>query len=298
MADVIMAREDAYRNQKILIDRLKADNKQLQATYNDLWTRYQYLYDKYREGNFDTSSNKQPADQLLTSTQQGGRVANEASRLEHQLKMHTTENEDPNAKNIPDETMAEVSTIQIQASENFTDEYDNDATVSEFDFCYRTSVKEALARTENQQPEERAVTEELLRTMALQQQAHEKLRQTVLELTTELGRIDPQSMQTDLTKYKTQIRTCEHKLEQVTSKLKSKNNEILDLRRQLTKVIAEYEAISVAHSYSNAELSKIRATNREKTKLERQLSDARVYARAPTVLDGNDTRNHRKLHFR
>lgn len=50
----------------------------------------------------------------------------------------------------------------------------------------------------------------------------------------------------------------------ILQKLKKKEQEILSPRQQLTRVIAEYEAISVSHSYPNADLAQIRAKNWEK----------------------------------
>lgn len=316
MCDVLTAREDAYRNQQVLIDRLKEDNRQLNCTYSDLWSRYQQLYDARGTG-------AQPGERiehLSARVQQAGQIARAVvSNVEERLKMSahdvshfrtslsavasaasSSSSESASASEIRSPTLSlralpatpGPGSMVVQGSmgsirDAMTDEYDNDATVSDFDFRYREKVPSRKSGLSN----------ELIRQMAVQQGAHEKLRTTVLELTAELGRIDPDLM-ANVAKYRQQAEDAEGKLLGVMKKVKSKNNEILDLRRQLTKVIAEYEAISVAHSYSNAELSKIRATTREKNKHERQVNDGRLYGRAHTVMDNIDNRHHRKLHFR
>lgn len=336
LCDLLMAREDACRNQKILISRLKDDKKQLKVSYDHLWDRYQVLYETHHpKGDAASATINDQIDHLSVRVQKAGQAAVEvATIVEERLKLtardvnnfresftlSATSTVAPEVRQIrsPDDSVCTVAS-QSQSTEivpdldsvptpprysrtlrdlrNIPDEYDADPSLSEINF--EQSVVPSNSVHPKDDPEGFAlVTNELMQTMALQQDAHEKLRATVLELTAELNRIDPKLLN-DANQCKQQLQTVEGKLDESTKKLKKRDAEILDLRRQLTKVIAEYEAISVAHSYSNAELSKIRATNREKTRHDRQAKeDYRAYPRGHLVLEGVENRHHRKIHFR
>lgn len=150
-----------------------------------------------------------------------------------------------------------------------------------------------------------------MRMMAAQQDAHARLRATVHELTAELERIDPRSL-ADMTQLRSEIVKLEGEVKEMDRRTKKKDSQILDLRRQLTKVSAEYEAISVAHSYSNAELSRIRANSRGRHKLamgfnvgngsQTAAQEQRNYPHGHTVNtdagQGESRHHHRKIHFR
>lgn len=332
LCDLLLAREDACRNQQILINRLKEDNKQLKTTYDSLWGRYQLLYENHREKDTAVTTLNDRIEHLSARVQNAGQAAVEvATKVEERLKItardvnnfrksftHSTSpmlspvirhiqspltsirsiasspEEDQSFEELASAPTPPRASTKLRHLRDIPDEYDTDPTLTEvqLDACQRPGVG-AMDEAEGFT----LVTDELMRTMALQQDAHEKLRATVLELTEELNRIDPNVLN-DVGKYKQQLQTAESKLEEFAKKIASKDQEILDLRRQLTKVIAEYEAISVAHSYSNAELSKIRANNREKTKNERQAHEHRLYPRGHLVLEGVENRHHRKIHFR
>lgn len=333
LCDLLLAREDACRNQQILINRLKEDNKQLKTTYDSLWSRYQLLYENRREKDVPVTTLNDRIEHLSARVQKAGQAAVEvASKVEERLKITArdvnnfrksfTHSTSPTLSPVVREIQSPITSVRSIASPSldvqsvreeptFTstppqpstklpnlrdipDEYDADLTlpglqIYDHKCAGAGAVDEVEAFT--------LVTDELMRTVALQQDAHEKLRTTVLELTEELNRIDPNVL-SEVGKYKHQLKSAEAKLEESSEKISKKDQEILDLRRQLTKVIAEYEAISVAHSYSNAELSKIRANNREKTKNERQVHEHRLYPRGHLVLEGVENRHHRKIHFR
>lgn len=159
-----------------------------------------------------------------------------------------------------------------------------------------------------------STTDHLLRIMAIQQEAHDQLRATVRELTTELERVDP-SLLADAQATRERLSRTEHHLAECLKQGVEKDARIFDLQRELKKVLAEYEAVSIAHSYSNAELSKIRANYRERVKKQDrqqlQTGGGAAAARAQgdrgghrgkqgkPVLDGvENLLHHRKMHFR
>lgn len=452
LCDLVLAREDAWRNQQILVDRLKLDNRLLCATYDNLWSRYQALHNQRRCDASDSPSSSLPTDNSkkisaeesnVKSAKNTHELANKSPKVtvEPDSKVKTPAKAKPSEEvAVPDKRIADrprsgkgpanntsgkpnevgnsaeqrkdsavvgadkleylslrvahagkaavdiasrveerlkltardVSNFRQSLSQAATsqtsslsnspiaqlrsptlsmrvtapttprsllarsrnalsisaanidmidspaptppsscvpwrrrgvrDEYDTDDLVSEFadnnngKQAHAGETQEKKINTENGYEH---ATDELMRTMALQQDAHEQLRATVVELTAELARIDP-ALLADASRSHQRAQETQQKLDDAFAELKRKDDEIVDLRRQLTKVIAEYEAVSVAHSYSNAELSKIRANNRERTKHDqRQGGEGRSYARALNVLETiENNKHHRRIHFR
>lgn len=149
-----------------------------------------------------------------------------------------------------------------------------------------------LAQTEQHY---RLATDELMRTMALQQDAHAKLRATVQELTEELTRIDPNAL-ADVARLRREAGETQVKMDILDETVKQKDEEIQSLKRQLTKVVAEYDAVSVAHSYSNAELSKIRANDRRREKNKKLLQQQQLQKQQEEQLQQQQQQQqHQKL---
>lgn len=313
---LLCAREQAFRSQQTLVDRLKSDNQELKATYDKLWARYQRLYDKKAEEEKGIVEVNERIEHLSFRVQQAGTDAcNVASQVEQRLQLtakgvqefRTTWrrlskfSEDlaspkagprfsfADAEIKSEESVEEVNARQIHVDtprKVLRDEYDDD----EF-----SHLPDWLSDVRRENEELDLAGAELLQTLTLQQEAHERLRSTVLELTKELERIEPNSVQ-EAKKCKEDLEIAERDLKEANSTLKERNSEIADLKRELKKVLAEYEAVSIAHSYSNAELSKIRATNRAKTKLDRQKNE--LPQRHGTVTTTDKHHHRRNHHFR
>lgn len=318
LCDLLLAREDAFRNQQTLVSRLKNDNKQLKETYDHLWSRYQLIHSNKssvtvsEEGLFDDKFQH-----LSIRVQQAGQIAcDAASRVEQRLQ-ETTQTVDKFRQSIsvsPRFTTSSVDSIHTagstfshgtvsslshnsrgHASNVVKDEYEADDMLSD---SVDTFDMQRLSNSHSTEGEACVLAgEELLKTLKIQQEAHDKLRATVFELTKELERISPEKI-SEARQYRQRMEVAEKELGKLKSQFADKDKAVGDLQKQLNKVVAEYEAVSVMHSYSNAELSKIRANNREKAKLERQPSD-RQHALGNAVLDGvENLLHHRKLPFR
>lgn len=304
LVDLLIAREDAYRNQKILVDRLKLDNGELKATYDTLWTRYQQIYS--REAPKGNAADDKIEHLSMRVHQAGQAACVVASKLEERLKLTAR---DVNTFRQSMSHLADGHTAQgervisrrhrisrAQAPHRVpscvtavTDEYENDTTIESEG--YESSGQDNLDGDEIEIPP--GEVDRLLKTLDLQQKAHEMLRGTVDELTRELKRMDPQQMGA-AKKCREQLQVTEEKLTKVETRLRKKELEVTELKKQLKKVVAEYDAVSVAHSYSNAELSKIRANNRAKTKVDRLIND-----RPHGIGNSSESRpHHRKIHFR
>ncbi|PXF45180.1 hypothetical protein BWQ96_05081 [Gracilariopsis chorda] len=271
LVQLLIARERAFTNQQALVHRLKLDNADLKTTYNNLLTRYQQKQ--------HSASNALPAHNIHRLSQQiqhaGQTACQVASEVEQRLQITarnlTTFRQSvaPSAPSAPPPT---------QSTHRIKDEYDNESD-AEHDSHATACV---------------AAADQLISTLAAQKVAHERLRNTVVQLTSELESV-AQNKKND-----TQL--LSEKLSTTHSKLAEKDSQIADLKKQLNKVLAEYQAISVAHSYSNAELSRIRANNRAKTK-DRQFNDRHDrhdrYDRPHGLINGAENRlHHRKIHFR
>lgn len=313
---LLCAREQAYRSQQTLVDRLKADNQELKAAYDKLWARYQRLYDKRSEEGKDVVEFNERIEHLSFRVQQAGTDAcNVASQVEQRLQLtaqdvhefrttwqrlssfdgnSTSPSAFPrfsfaDAEIKSEESAEELDTRRIHVDtprKGRRDEYDDDELSQHADWL-------SDVQRENERLD--VAGTELLQTLALQQEAHERLRNTVLELTKELERIGSGSTQ-EVKKCREDLEKAERDLSDANLIVKTRNSEIADLKRELKKVLSEYEAVSIAHSYSNAELSKIRATNRAKTKLDRQKNElAQRHGTATTSDKHHHRRNH---HFR
>lgn len=269
LIELLMAREDAYRNQQILVERLKTDAASLKNAYDNMCRR--------NEGTGQTPQKGSDRVELLSMrVQKAGRDACEvACKVEKRLQI-TSRNADSLRQSVQKSIRA--SSVRMPIGEEF------DGTGSDVDFdC---GLGEA--------------GEELERALALQQEAHDTLRSTVVELTKELERIDPDKVgRVDV--IREQLLQAEDQLSKAELDLDEKDVEISELKKQLKKVLAEYEAVSIAHSYSNAELSKIRATNRAKGKdrpADRHEKHDRI-DRPHALANGLENRMyHRKIHFR
>lgn len=315
LCDILTAREGAYRAQSVLVERLKRDNKELMDTYEKLLARYQAKEQaRSARGTKQRMSMDEHIKHISFRVQQAGEAACVvASHIERRLSVsardaksvqsisgHSGKGVDVRCTGAgnhqSDRRFADISATTTSSqdkrkqAESFTvvDEYENDSLSTELD----------CVRRENDRFD--AAGKELLRTLAIQQQAHDCLRGTVLELTKELERIEPQKIE--------EMRKCRHEVEvaqkrvavfggelkKAKKELKDKSKEIASLKKQLKKVLAEYEAVSIAHSYSNAELSKIRA----KTRHDRQTND-RPPLRGHAVNHGvENLLHHRRNHFR
>ncbi|CAN8064336.1 unnamed protein product [Agarophyton chilense] len=266
----VKSREKAYHNQQALVQRLKLDNNELRTTYDNLWKRYQNLH----ATNNHTDNN---IEHLSVRLQNAGREAcNVSTHVEQRLQI-TADNINNFRQSV---TLRPIVAQKLKQS--IIDEYEQDSdTETELNVIGCA-----------------AAADELIATLAAQKVAHERLRNTVLELTKELEQ-GVEKRQQDANKVQLKFESVEHKLKVAQNAVKEKDLEISDLKKQNTKVLAEYEAISVAHSYSNAELSRIRANNRAKTK-ERQLVDRHDRNDRPHALtNASENRlNHRKIHFR
>lgn len=218
LLDLLLAREDAFRHQSALVDRLKEHNSQLREAYQ---------------------------------------------KLSNRIKASSSNNEDENTTKVSDNPSCNAG-----------------RTTGTFRQSCGTDSCDAAAA-------------ELLKTIAIQQRAHEKLRTTVAELTKELERIDPRKVR-ETERLEENLRVTEQRLSETEVEMREKDTEIVELKKQLKKVLAEYEAVSVAHSYSNAELSKIRANGRGKGKHDRQTGD-RLHAFGTGV---ENLLHSRKVHFR
>lgn len=316
LCDILTAREGAYRAQSVLVERLKSGNKELKDTYEKLLARYQAKEQARSAGRTrQRMSMDEHIQHISFRVQQAGEAACVvASHIERRLSVSTRD-----AKSIQsisgqssgkgvdvrrtgagdhqsDRRSASIfagptsSQDKRKQAESFAvvDEYENDSLSTELD----------CVRRENDRFD--AAGKELLRTLAIQQQAHDCLRGTVLELTKELERIEPQKIE-EMGKCRHEVEVAQKRvavfggeLKKAKKELKDKSKEIASLKKQLKKVIAEYEAVSIAHSYSNAELSKIRA----KTRHDRQTND-RPPLRGHAVNHGvENLLHHRRNHFR
>lgn len=305
LCELLEAREEAYRVQQSLVDRLKGDNKELKETYDKLWERYQVIYSaKGLNQETPSATDERTVDEriehLSFRVQQAGQaVCNVASQVEKKLQLTAedvrTFRESFSQSDAPREPQGHVKdSSRLHREDNqgiSADAYSRRnakpqtlrelsmrSTISNFDDIEET-------RKENERFNEVGI--ELMHTLALQKEAHDRLRSTVVELTQELERIKQNKME-GIKKSQEQLEAAEIHLDKLTAELKQRNLEIEDLKKQLKKVLAEYEAVSIAHSYSNAELSKIRATNRAKTKYDRHVKDGTE----------NVNHHHRKNYFR
>ncbi len=109
---------------------------------------------------------------------------------------------------------------------------------------------------------------QLIAQLAQQKDAHEKLRDTVAELMTQLQEGTREREQRDAEALKS-MAALKRELCAANAESAKKDVVTSNLQRQLNKVQAEFHAISVAHSYSNAELSKLRVTTRANKKTDR-----------------------------
>lgn len=164
------------------------------------------------------------------------------------------------------------------------------AVQDEFEDTFEINVMEVVKR-ENERLN--LAGTELMKTLALQQTAHENLRATVLELTKELERIEPEGLK-EMKSWKDQLDKAKKDIVAMEEKLERRDKTISALNREIKKVTAEYKAVSIAHSYSNAELSKIRARDKKISKLERQRIEGQSRHGG-----GSDRHHHwRNHHFR
>lgn len=323
LCDILTAREEAYRAQTALVDRLKTDNRELKGTYEKLWSRYQDVYNDRAGGDKpERLSVDERIQHLSFRVQQAGQAACiVASQVEQRLQLtaqdvrsfHSSLGQVPDtrfdfspedvredASRHPTTPEPALTSATIAPSEGGTsrtthtsavtiaDEYENDTLTMELESIRKENKRFNVAG------------KELMRTLMLQQEAHDRLRSTVVELTKELERIEPEKMETakkcreDLEEAQDTLMSAERELLKAKSELKEKSKEISNLKKQLKKVLAEYEAVSIAHSYSNAELSKIRA----KTRQDRQTHD-RPPLRGNAVNHGvENLLHHRRNHFR
>lgn len=104
---------------------------------------------------------------------------------------------------------------------------------------------------------------DLITTVAHQKDAHERLRCTVTQLMTQLE-VGAKERDKRENEWKQKVQALEKDLLKLNEHQGNKDAQINKLQRQLNKVLAEYQAVSVAHSYSNAELSKLRVHTRAK----------------------------------
>lgn len=313
---LLCAREQAYRSQRTLVDRLKSNNQELKSTYDKLWARYQRFYDKKADDEKGVVEINERIEHLSFRVQQAGTDAcNVASQVEQRLQLtakdvhefHTTwrrlSNFNGNLASPKVGARFSFVDAEIKSEESAEEAGAGQAHVDtprkvprdEYDYDEFSHLPDWLSDVRRENEKLDMAGAELLQTLALQQEAHERLRSTVLELTKELERIEPGSVQ-EIKKCKEDLEKAERDLNGANSMLKEKNSEIADLRRELKKVLAEYEAVSIAHSYSNAELSKIRATNRAKTKLDRQKNE--LPQRHGTVTTADKHHHRRNHHFR
>lgn len=318
LVDLLLAREDATRNQKLLVERLKVDNGQLRATYDCLSARHAALHSQLDETAARLASREQRAAATPTPSPT---QAQTQSKRNHPGEADGT---GPRASEEGGENCAEKRKLSAlshrvrEAGRAACDvatrvEQRLRRTVKDVDGL-RQSYQRATANTTEatkSKPSRRArvneefgcgeleglctaadglegtsaslaaddvdeavacayVSHELVAALKQQREAHARLRGTVLELTSELERIDP-ALLDEARQVRAERDATEKRLKQANGKLKEKEEEVLDLRRQLTKVVAEYGAVSMAHSCANAELSKIRANNRERNKVEQRL---------------------------
>ncbi|KAI0564535.1 hypothetical protein FGB62_25g523 [Gracilaria domingensis] len=270
LVQLLLARERAYRNQHALVQRLKLDNTELRSSYDNLWSRYQNLHQKDSQGDNNI-------EHLSVRLQNAGRQAFDvATHVEKRLQI--------TAQNINSfrQSVKLRPKVSQDAKQPIIDEYEQDSD-------NETELNVTACA---------AAADELIATLAAQKVAHDRLKSTVMELTKQLEQgVEKRQQETDEVNKK--LDDAENKLKRAQNDIKRKDSEISDLKKQLTKVLAEYEAISVAHSYSNAELSRIRATNRAKTK-ERQLLDRNDrHDRPHALMNASENRiHHRKIHFR
>lgn len=287
LVHLLIARERAFNNQQALVHRLKLDNADLKATYNNLLTRYNQKQQQqhHQQQQQQQRPQQQPAPEqphahpihrLSKQIQHAGQTACQAANeVDHRLQI-TAQNLTTFRQSVA--LRAPSAPAPTKPSNPIKDEYDNDSDV-EPDSHATACV---------------AAADELISTLAAQKVAHEKLRNTVVQLTAELEAVAH-----------TKTTHTQHLSEQLSTaqaKLAERDSQIADLKKQLNKVLAEYQAISVAHSYSNAELSRIRANNRAKTK-DRQLNDRHDrhdrHDRPHGLINGAENRmHHRKIHFR
>lgn len=318
LTDLLNAREDAYRNQQTLVERLKCDNRELKATYDKLWERYQLLYKKQHDAPADDK-----IEHLSLRVHHAGQAAcNVASQVEQRLQLTAMDIDNLRAAMSPRQSFASLRQRASARSSDGTLVFDDAARATRVsgvvsnlaadgpicaerivsqiddDRCSTAASRDSLLSDDH----ERLVHEEelklgaagiqLMKTLQMQQEAHERLRSTVVELTKELERIGP-DVAGDVQKSQEQLRDMEKSYGQLQTELENRDAKVSELKKQLNKVVAEYEAISVAHSYSNAELSKIRATNRSKTKIDRP------HGHSNGVLEGvENLLHHRKNYFR
>lgn len=102
-----------------------------------------------------------------------------------------------------------------------------------------------------------------------QKNAHQKLRDTIAELMTQLQDNAKEREAHDEESSK-KMDTLKKQLTMAQSESAQKDLQATTLQRELNKVLAEYQAVSVAHSYSNAELSRLRVTTRANKKADRE----------------------------
>ncbi|KAI0557909.1 hypothetical protein FGB62_195g013 [Gracilaria domingensis] len=270
LVQLLLARERAYRNPHALVQRLKLDNTELRSSYDNLWSRHPNLHQKDSQGDNNI-------EHLSVCLQNAGRQAFDvATHVEKRLQI--------TAQNINNfrQSVKLRSKVSQDAKQPIIDEYEQDSD-------NETELNVTACAT---------AADELIVTPAAQKVAYDRLKSTVMELTKHLEQgVEKRQQETDEVNKK--LDDAENKLKTAQNDIKRKDCEVSDLKKQLTKVLAEYEAISVAHSYSNAELSRIRATNRKKTK-ERQLLDRNDrHDRPHALMNASENRNHlRKIHFR
>lgn len=301
LCELLEAREEAYRVQQSLVNRLKGDNKELKYTYDKLWERYEVIHRK-KVLKKNMSSVDERIEHLSFRVQQAGQaVCNVASQVEKKLQLTAEDvrtfresfRQAPDLRQF-DEVAGLGLCLQARIADESHGRRGDSARLTTMHSTREYSVRSCTsnfeevgeARKENDLFNEAGV--ELMQTLALQKEAHDRLRTTVLELTQELERIKPEKLE-GMKKSQEQLEAAEIHLDKVKAELNQKNLEIEDLKKQLKKVIAEYEAVSIAHSYSNAELSKIRATNRAKTKHDRHVKDG---------TENVHHHHHRKNYFR
>lgn len=113
---------------------------------------------------------------------------------------------------------------------------------------------------ENQRLENVGV--ELVKQVETQKTAHHNLTTTVNELMTQLQEENKEKEQREIT-----LKSMRNVIKSLESSCGMKDGKLAELQRALNKLQAEYNAVSVAHSYSNAELVKLKMKIGKKNEL-------------------------------
>lgn len=237
LKELVVAREDAQRAQDALVRQLKEDNEKLRKSYVAAVRRAEDARTAVQLADY-SSSNLAPASAFAAVAASPAKGSSRSSAK--------------TATGTPRSTRDRRVSVIVGGNRK-------DMRFSDAELVHVFQENERLERAGSK----------LIARVEQQKDAHEKLRDTIAELMTQLQDGAKEREAQDELAHK-KIAALQRELSITQTESTKKDVQTSYLQRQLNKVLAEYEAVSVAHSYSNAELSRLRITTRANKKGDRE----------------------------